>query len=122
MSTLPRLLVRHAWLVAILAGLFSCGDDDGYYGSYEECRHQPGLCAGGVGALCGSSLDCGGGSHCCRGRKECGGGMCTFACRGDYDCPWGTACEHEVCLFVCRSDFDCAPGQHCGHGHTVCEW
>ena len=99
--------------------LWGCGDDD--YGYYDQCRYEPGLCAGGLGGLCGANIDCGVG-FCCRGPKECGSGMCTLSCRSDRDCPIDMGCEHEMCLYSCLSDLDCAAGQHCAHGHTVCEW
>ncbi len=48
--------------------------------------------------------------------------MCTYECRGDYDCPRDMGCEHGVCFLLCYSDNDCAVGQTCGHDHSVCEW
>ena len=108
-----------ASLCLLAAGFLSCGDDD--YAYYGQCQRQPGLCAGGLGGLCGGNVDCGIG-YCCQGPKECGGGMCTLSCRSDRECPVNMACEHEMCLFSCLSDLDCAAGQHCGHAHTVCEW
>jgi hypothetical protein len=113
----------HVGLVALLLAALSlpaCDDDDDYP-YYDECRFEPGLCAGGLGGLCGGNQDCAVG-FCCRNPKECGGGMCTLSCRNDLDCPVEMACEHGMCFYSCRSDLDCAAGQHCGHGHTVCEW
>ena len=113
----------HVCLAALLLGVMSlpaCDDDD-EYPYYDECRYEPGLCAGGLGGLCGGNQDCAIG-FCCRNPKECGSGMCTLSCRNDLDCPVEMGCEHGVCFYSCRSDLDCAAGQHCGHGHTVCEW
>src|SRR5690349_3149791 len=70
-----------AWCLLATA-LSSCGDDD--YPYYDDCRYEPGLCAGGLGGLCEANIDCGVG-FCCRDPKECGGGMCTLSCRSDYD-------------------------------------
>ena len=111
---------RPPWALLLFAlGFAGCGDDDARY--YDQCRYQPSACAGGLGAVCGSDLECGLG-FCCRNPKECGGGMCTLACRSDLDGPVDMGCEHGVCFYSCRSDLDCAAGQHCAHGHTVCEW
>jgi hypothetical protein len=104
----------------LVAALLGCGDDD-YYPYDDACRYEPGLCGGGLGGLCGATVDCAVG-FCCRGPKECGDGVCTLSCRNDLDCPVGMGCEHDMCLFSCVSDRDCAAGQRCGHGHTVCEW
>ena len=116
----PRSLLAVLFCALIAAATPACGDDDyPYY--YEDCRYDPGLCAGGLGALCGANVDCAVGT-CCREPKECGGGMCTLTCRNDAQCPIDMACEHGKCFFSCNSDLDCARGQHCAHGHTVCEW
>jgi hypothetical protein len=108
------------WTVLFAAAAVACGDDDSDE-RYYACRYHPASCAGGVGAFCDVDRDCISG-FCCTKESNCGGGMCTFACRGDRDCPPDMACEHDVCFFRCSSDRDCAVGQSCEHGHSVCEW
>jgi hypothetical protein len=72
-----------------------------------------------VGAACRDDFDCAPGVACEHG-KEFGDGTCALACRGHLDCPPGAACieaKGGVCLPTCGDDSWCRPGFHCKAKH-----
>ena len=73
-----------------------------------------------LGGACYTSYDCGTG-FCCTS-PPCRGGMCTYACRSDIDCPYGTRCDGGACFVMCYYDTDCAWGQTCKKGRTLCQY
>jgi hypothetical protein len=111
-------------VVALMAGTWSCGDDDDDdgYSSSDICRLDPQSCDGASGTLCDDERDCNPGLICCTENSNCAGGMCTRECDRDEDCPLDMLCEHSVCFYMCDSDRDCAEGMSCEHGKTICEW
>lgn len=98
------------WLLPAWLLLHACADDDDGPDGWG-----PGA---DVGAPCSVHADCPTGT-CCTS-PPCGG-MCTYECRDDRDCPYGTLCEGGKCFWSCRSSYDCAPGYSCKHDHTVCQ-
>jgi hypothetical protein len=97
------------WILSGGLVLAACGDDD------ELGDWGP---AASVGALCRAHADCATG-FCCTS-PPCGG-MCTYSCRHDVDCPYGTLCADGACFWACTDTLDCAPGYSCKHAHTVCQ-
>jgi hypothetical protein len=95
-------------LLLVGAAVAGCDDDEPPHGAY------PAL------AACYAHFDCASG-FCCT-KAPCGGGTCTYPCRSDRDCPYGSLCEGDACFLACRSDADCALGQRCRHDHTVCQY
>jgi len=73
-----------------------------------------------MGGACYSPYDCATG-YCCTS-PACRGGMCTYACRTDYDCPNGSRCDGGSCFWSCVSDAQCAWGQTCKKAHTLCQY
>jgi len=73
-----------------------------------------------MGGACYSAYDCATG-FCCTS-PPCHGGMCTYACRTDLDCPYGTRCDGGACFAVCFYDSDCAYGQTCKKAHSLCQY
>lgn len=81
-----------------------------------------------VGGSCRDSGNC---ADICLSGGDWPEGMCSVACRDDFDCPSETACiddEGGVCLLLCDFDTDCRRGYECDdesrRGHpgnaTVC--
>jgi hypothetical protein len=111
-----RAIVRRTLLIGALAATagitVGCNSNDG------PTNVAPGMQQ--LGGACYSAYDCATG-YCCVS-PPCHGGMCTYACRGDADCPYGTRCDGGACFVVCYYDTDCAWGQTCKKGHTLCQY
>ncbi|GEM_PF-1096173 len=107
MLTTPR--VRPAWLLIGAALLAACDDDEPPPGAFAT-----------LGSACWSDLDCAS-RYCCT-KPTCGGGSCSYPCRTDVDCPFGSLCEGGVCYLACRGDADCYPGQRCRRDRAVCQY
>ncbi|MFZ5894121.1 MAG: hypothetical protein ACOY0T_23880 [Myxococcota bacterium] len=104
-------MIRAAVLV-LLGLVFACSGGDG--------PPPPRGGVYGIGALCSNPYDCGSG-FCCKS-PPCGGGMCTYACRDDFDCPNGARCDGGACFWACFDDRECAPRQSCKKQHTICQY
>jgi hypothetical protein len=89
------------------------------------CSSNDGPNYGGPGAIpmggaCYTVYDCATG-YCCTS-PPCRGGMCTYACRSDFDCPLGFGCDGGACFWNCRVDSECALGQTCKKAHSLCQY
>jgi hypothetical protein len=104
---MPRVL-----LVLVLVTFTACAGGDG--------PPPPGGGFGAIGASCFAAYDCASG-FCCKS-PPCRGGMCTYACRDDFDCPPGARCDGGACFWACLRDTDCAIGQSCKKQHSVCQY
>jgi hypothetical protein len=98
-------------MLACLALPTACGDDHG---------PPTGNAALSIGAACYAPYNCAT-NYCCAS-PPCGGGMCTYPCRRDPECPYGTRCADGACFWACVTDRDCPLGESCKHAHTVCQY
>ncbi|MGC4094936.1 MAG: hypothetical protein QM756_44865 [Polyangiaceae bacterium] len=99
------------FVICALGAVSACAGGDGPPGGAPGYQ---------VGALCASDWDCATG-YCCKA-PPCRGGMCSYACRDDFDCPSGTRCDGGTCFWACAVDANCPIGQTCKKAHTVCQY
>ncbi len=103
---------KYLHALMLTASLSACSSSDG--------PQYVGPTALQMGSLCNSAYECSTG-FCCAS-PPCHGGMCTYACRNDLDCPYGTGCDGGACFWICVSDMDCSLSQTCKKGNTLCQY